>query len=151
MTSLRLVLAGLLLATSPLLASCGGEETTATDAPADSSQAATGDEAFQQCLADQGVELPEAGASPDLSGLDPAALQEAMGACGDLAAPEGFPGGPGGAGAGAPDPTALKAFAKCLKKRDVKVEPDLASIQQLDRTDPKVTKAFDACAGLIGQ
>lgn len=144
MTTPRLLVAALLLACSAPLAGCGGGDEAD---PAGSDASSSSDEqAFRDCLADQGVELPEAGASPDLAELDPAALQEAMAACGDLA-PEGLPGG----AAGTPDPTALKAFQQCLRKRDVRVKADLASIQELDRSDPKVVEALDACAGLIGQ
>lgn len=139
------LLVGLLL--SSVLTGCG--EPQQTDGPSDDTSASS-DAAFRQCLSEQGLELPEAdsSSSPDPSQLDPAVMQRAMEACGDLA-PDGLPGLAGGTGG--PDESAVKAFRQCLAKREVKVEADLTAIQQLDLADPKVRRAFDACSGLIGQ
>lgn len=150
MSTTRIRLASFILVSSALLGGCGADD-DASEQPtnATSSASSATDDAFRECLADQGVDLPEEGTTPDPSQLDPAAMQQAMEACGDLA-PDGLLGGPDGASA-MPDTSALRAFTQCLSRRDVEVEADLAAIQELDLTDRKVSRAFDACAPLIGQ
>lgn len=137
------LLVGLLL--SSVLTGCG--EPQQEESPPDDASASSSDAAFRQCLSEEGLELPAANGSgsPDPSQLDPAVMQRAMEACGDLA-PDGLPGG-----AAAPDESAVKAFRQCLAKREVEVAADLTAIQELDLADPKTRRAFNACSGLIGQ
>jgi hypothetical protein len=133
------------------LAGCGGSADTASSdaapAGAGSGDAATAD-AYRECLAKHGLELPamgEGGAppgAPPADGAEPGAAPQAppdgdafaaaQEACADLA-PEGGMGGPGGGGQGGMgqggmDTEALQAYTECLTENGVElVQPDAAT------------------------
>ncbi len=125
----------------------GGSPSSSASASSPESSAPAGQEAFAECLAEQGIELPAEGETPDLESFDRAQLQSAMEECGDLA-PSDLPSG--APGDSAPDQSALDAFAECMKDRDIVVEPSLEAIRELDPDDRAVQRAVEACAPLIG-
>ncbi|MEI6361124.1 MAG: hypothetical protein WCP95_03235 [Actinomycetes bacterium] len=176
------------------LTACGGSASgdTASSAPAAAnpgswvagSAAANGPAAngaadftaYRDCLAKNGVTLPDQGgagtrpsgmpttlpsgmppggpgadspgAIPLPSGVDQATFDKAQTACASLR-PEFGPGGAGG-----PvqiDTTAVAAFTSCLGDHDVKVADGQDWMGQLDRTDPKVAAALKICAPLLPQ
>jgi hypothetical protein len=128
-------------------ASSATDSSASSESTDGSDEASSEEQAFRDCLKENGVELPEEGSSerPDPSSIDQEALQEAMSACSSLA-PSDLPSG--GAGGGV-DQSAIDAFVGCLADRGITVEADLAAIQELDRSKPKVRKAFEKCQGLI--
>jgi hypothetical protein len=121
----RAVAAASVLAVAPLsLAACGGG-----DAAAGATSQAGADDfaAFQQCLAENGVEM---GAPPDQGGAgggdaaqmpDQEAMAQAQEACADLA-PEGMGQGGPGMGQGGPGGEELTAYVECLADNGVEVE-----------------------------
>lgn len=152
---------------------CGGggddDTATATGDTAASSESSEGDTAYQDCLAEQGVELPdfgggeggppegfdpESGSIPPggggqgglPEGVDQEALQEAMEACADLAPEGGFGGGPGGAGL-----EALEAYRSCLADNGVEVPESTEGSPpaSIDETDPDFAAANEVCAALL--
>jgi hypothetical protein len=134
----------LLVGAALLLTSCGS---SGESDKAEATTAASDQQAFIDCLSDNGVEVPATGSTelPDLNNIDPDAIQKATEACASLA-PSGLPtGGP----AGGPDATALQAFVDCMNDRGVKVEPNLDSITALDEKSKKVRKALEKCQPLI--
>lgn len=172
------------LAVAPLvLASCGGDANAtgpAEGATAQGSGQATGGDfdAFRQCLADNGVEMPampdaggqagQGGAPPSMP--DQAAMDKAMQACADVA-PGGGPGGPGAGFGGGSGGSGMQAYAQCLTDHGVTMPtpgqgspPPSASPQDgagptgqppaggapmgLDTSDPTVAAAVAACADL---
>ena len=126
--------------------------------------------AYRDCLAENGVTLPEMGQTvpggerpsampsalpsggpgafpgglPD--GVDQEAFDAAQDACADLA-PVGGPGGAGGPVA--IDESAVAAFRSCLSDNGVEVAEDQDPMRELDRTDPVVQTALDTCAPLL--
>jgi hypothetical protein len=126
----RAVAAASVLALAPLsLAACGGDDAAAG---ASSQAGAAGAEdlaAFQECLAENGVEM---GAPPDQSGAEggveggeagqvPDRDAQAQEACADLA-PEGMGQGGPGMGQGGPGGEELTAYVECLADNGVEVE-----------------------------
>jgi hypothetical protein len=145
-----------------------------TTAPAATGDAATDEDrqAFSDCLAEQGVELPEGGfpgGAPDADGGtppsmpeggdlalpeggDPGAMQDAMAACGDLL-PAGGPGG------GLPDvdQEALRVYTSCLEDHGVTLPtfgapgdaPPTTGDESTDPSlDPDTAAALEACEPL---
>lgn len=127
--------------------------------------------AYRDCMADNGVTLPDmggpAGGPPSAipsalppdgtgalpgglpEGVDQAAFDAAQTACADLA-PAGGPAGPGGiVGPGDIDDSALAAFRSCLSDNGVELSEDQDPMRGLDRSDPTVQSALDTCAPLL--
>jgi hypothetical protein len=162
------------------LTACGGGSTSATSttAAAVATPAASGEAsdtiagdfaAYRECMADNGVDLPDRGTPPSgmpsgmpsgappsgapgggfPGGLPEGVNQEtydaAQAACASLAPQMG----PGGAGPGALDATALAAFTSCLTDHDVTVPEGDDPLGSLDRSDPTVQAALETCAPLI--
>ncbi len=170
-TRAALSLAGGLAALLTLTA-CGGD--SAADAAAEATAAATAPSgapdftAYRDCLAENGVTLPDMGAPggerpsampsampsggpgafpgglPD--GVDQEAFDAAQAACADLA-PVGGPGGAGGPVA--IDESAVAAFRSCLADNGVEVAESDDPFAGLDRGDPTVTAALDTCSPLL--
>ncbi len=128
------------------LAACGGSNDAESSSSSQGAPAPAGLGAFAECLAEQGVELPAEGETPDFASTDLTQLRAAIEACGDLA-PEGLPSG--ALGGAIPDQSAIDAIAACLEDRDVIVEPSLEAIRTLDPDNRKVQRAMQACAALI--
>ena len=99
------------------LAACGGSDENVAAAPDDAAAAAPGSDmqAFQECLADNGVEMgaPRSqdgssdGSPPSMP--DQEAMQQAQEACADLM-PEGMGGGGPGMGAGGGGTGEMQAY-----------------------------------------
>lgn len=128
-----------------VLAGCGGSDSAAgSDGAAASSGGSSGDmEAYQACLAENGVELPDMGSgTPPQGGQAPAAgempeggapgggvpggdsdaFAKAQDACADLA-PAGGMGG--GMGQGGPNSEEFQAYTDCLTENGVELtQPD---------------------------
>ncbi len=106
--------------------------------------------AYRDCMASNGVTMPDLQQGPPPSGLpqdiDQATFDAAQTACARLA-PHGGPGP--GAGPGDIDATALAAFAGCLSDHGVTLASGADATRQLDRTDPTVKAAMDICAPLL--
>lgn len=106
--------------------------------------------AYRDCMASNGVTVPNMEQGPPPSGLpigvDKATFDAAQAACASLA-PHGGPGP--GAGPGDIDATALAAFASCLSDHGVTLASGADAIRQLDRTDPTVKAAMEICAPLL--
>jgi hypothetical protein len=119
-------------------------------ASAGSSPSASADpRAFAQCMRNNGVDMPDPGPNGTFDGLLKSAgrqpkFQKALEACLSLAP------------IGDIDPKdpkvqeALRQFAQCMRANGVDMpDPDPASgripMEGLNRSDPKVLKAFDAC------
>ncbi len=167
------------------LTACGGGSTSAAPV-ATATAAATGAASaqgqgdfaeYRQCMADNGVELPDRGTPPSgmpsglpsgmpsglpsgappsgapgggfpgglPEGVDQETYDAAQAACADLAPQLG----PGGAGPGAMDATALAAFTTCLADHDVTVAEGDDPLASLDRSDPTVQAALETCAPLM--
>jgi hypothetical protein len=154
------------------LTACGGD--SAADAAAEAATAAAAPSgapditAYRDCLAENGVTLPEMGAPggerpsdlpsdmpsggpgafpgglPD--GVDQEAFDAAQAACADLA-PVGGPGGAGGPVA--IDESAVAAFRSCLADNGVEVADSQDAFAGLDRGDPTVMAALDTCSPLL--
>lgn len=125
--------AAVVLALAPLgLAACGGDDDASAAADSNGAASSSDMEAFQQCLAENGVEM---GAPPSQDGSggsgasgggtqgsmpDREAMQKAQEACADLM-PEGMgQGGPGmGPGGGSEE---LQAYTECLSENGVEVQ-----------------------------
>lgn len=164
----------LLLVLGLALAGCGssGEEATTQDtggvtttAPAATGDSATDEDrqAFADCLAEQGVELPEGGfpGAPDADGGtppslpeggDPGAMQDAMAACGDLL-PAGGPSGD----LPEVDQEALRVYTSCLEDHGVTLPtfgapgdgpPTTGDDSTAPTLDPDTVAAQEACAPL---
>lgn len=178
------------LALAPLLAACGSDDGTAVASDATSAASPSPDAAgdgfdapgdLAACLAEHGVELPAGGgpsgspafgggappdgapggAPPSLpEGVDAAAMQAAMEACGDLA-----PGGvPFGGDVSEEDQEALRVYRSCLADNGVEMgaapggatPPPTAedptdppgSFPTPDLDDPEVAAAFETCEPL---
>ena len=148
--------------------------TAATAATGVASAEGQGDfAAYRECMAANGVVLPDRGTPP--SGMpDGAPSGMPSGAPPSGAPGGGFPGGlpagvdqetydaaqaacasqasqmgPGGAGPGAMDATALAAFTTCLADHDVTVPEGDDPLRSLDRSDPVVQSALETCAPLM--
>ncbi len=161
------------LAFAPL-AACGGDDTdaSAADASSDATGAGSGDmQAFQDCLAENGVEMggpPADGADGEQPAApDQEAMAQAQEACGDLM-PEGGPGGAGGPGGMGGEE--MQAWTDCLADNGVEMtQPDRGELPSdgetpdpgdmpdageggtpfgLDTSDPEVAAAVEACADL---
>jgi hypothetical protein len=129
--------------------------------------------AYSDCMAQNGVTLPDMGGAPPSGmptarpsampsgapagggfpgglpdGVDQATFDAAQAACADLA-PQGGPGGAGAGNPGAVDATALAAFTSCLGDHDVPVADGQDVLRDLDRTDATVKAAWEACAPLL--
>ncbi len=110
--------------------------------------------AYRDCMATNGVTVPDMAQGPPPSGLpegiDQTTFDAAQAACASLA-PQGGPGSGAGSGTGPGDidATALAAFASCLSDHDVTLASGADAIRQLDRTDPTVKAAMDACSALL--
>lgn len=151
---------------------------TATDG-ADTTPGVTDDtseadqQAFSDCLAEQGLQLPDdgfagggpGGQPPDGSGtppsmpddFDPAAMEEAMAICGDLR-PEG---GPAGGALSEVDQEAMRVYRSCLDDNGVTLPTfgapgDTTSPTtgedappSIDVDDPDVAAALDTCEPLL--
>jgi hypothetical protein len=169
------------------LSACGGSAgstapSTATSAATSSAATSaaengpTGFAAYRDCMATNGVTLPDmgrgappsgmptampSGAPPTTApgggfpgsfpgglpeGVDQATFDAAQTACASLA-PQRGPGN--GADPGNIDATALAAFASCLSDHDVTLAGGADELRQLDRTDPTVKTAMDVCAPLL--
>ena len=106
--------------------------------------------AYRDCMASNGVTMPDLQQGPPPSslpqGIDQATFDAAQTACASLA-PHGGPGP--GAGPGDIDATALAAFAGCLSDHGVTLASGADATRQLDRTDPTVKAAMDICAPLL--
>jgi hypothetical protein len=157
------------------LTACGGTSTASsttrsTTAPGSAAAGAPGDfAAYRDCMAQNGVTLPDMGTPPSgmptsmpsgtppqggaggfpgglPEGVDQETYDDAQAACASLAPQMG----PGGAGPGAVDATALAAFTSCLTDHDVTVpEGGDDPLRGLDRSDPTVQAAFETCAPLM--
>ncbi|MBO3748149.1 hypothetical protein J5X84_18910 [Streptosporangiaceae bacterium NEAU-GS5] len=159
----RTGLAAALLLTTGLLTACGqsSANTGVASVKGASSPAASASpkpsadsRAFAQCMRDNGVDMPDPG--PDggfgdaLKNMDVSQpkLQKALKACRSLA--------PGG-DIDLSDPKvmeALRQFAQCMRANGVDMpDPDPAAgriaMDGINRSDPKVLKAFDACRGKL--
>lgn len=160
------------VATTLLLAACGGQAASApvqgaspAASAAVSSPAAPGAgtppdfEPFRACMAERGVELPEMGqgsgtapgsgqgAGPGRGitppeGVDQATFDAAMAAC------EGQLPQRGGLGLGAGS-TAAAAYRSCLVDHGVEVGDQPGDLQALDRDDPAVQEAMAVCEPLL--
>lgn len=124
----RAVAAASVLAVAPMsLAGCGGDDAAAGASAQGSAAGADDLAAFQECLADNGVEM---GAPPDQGGTeggdagqmpDQEAMAQAQEACAELA-PEGLGQGGPGMGQGGPGGEELTAYVECLADNGVEVE-----------------------------
>ncbi|MEZ5267409.1 MAG: hypothetical protein R2714_14590 [Microthrixaceae bacterium] len=176
--------AGAVLLLAPL-AACGGDSAASEvsgDPGAQSGDRGSGvagsdpAAAFQECLAENGIELGAPGGAP-ADGATPTerpdqdAMAEAQAACGDLM-PQGGPGAGGARGAGGLGSEELAAWTACLSDNGVEVTrpagPDSAGGPPgagelpaertapedgttpfgLDTSDPEVAAAVAACADL---
>ncbi|GAA0965461.1 hypothetical protein GCM10009555_005020 [Acrocarpospora macrocephala] len=138
-----------------LLAGCGQSPANtgvaslkdgATPGASASASASADPRAFAQCMRDNGVDMPDPGPDGTFGELPKTTgnVEKALQACRSLAP------------AGDIDPTdpevqeALRQFAGCMRANGVDMpDPDPASgriaMEGLNRSDPKVLKAFDAC------
>jgi hypothetical protein len=157
------------------LTACGGD--SAADATAEASTVAAAPSgapditAYRDCMAENGVTLPDMGAPPTAmpsaaptampsdgpgafpgglpDGVDQETFDAAQAACADLA-PAFGPGGAGGpGGSGTVDATAMAAFESCLSDNGVTVAEGQDPLRDLDRSDPDVKAAMDTCAPLL--
>ncbi|QEC47437.1 hypothetical protein FSW04_07470 [Baekduia soli] len=171
----RLVPLSVLAVAAVALTACGGSSSSSSS-QADASTTTGGNASrakFRQCLADQGVTLPDrtppSSATPPPTGAPPST---------------GTPPGPGGGGFGAQDPKTRKAFQacakyrprgrgrlagpgngqgpnaqvftaylSCIKSKGLKIDASqgFRALGSLDRSDPKVTKALNACQSKLPQ
>lgn len=173
------VAAASVLALAPLgLTACGGGDDAASGASASGGAQVSNEDmqAFQECLAEHGVEM---GAPPSGDGSDQGTppempdqdtMAEAQEACGDLA-PEGMGSGGPGMGSGGPGGEEMLAYTDCLAENGVEVAgpgtggeppsgeppsddadgaapPSGGSMFGLDESDPEVAAALEACADL---
>ncbi len=118
--------------------------------------------AYRDCMAENGVTLPDVtsrpsggpadgsgppsgipGGLPD--GVDQEAFDTAQAACADVAPQGGF----GGGGAARIDDSAMAAFRSCLADNGVEVTDDQFGMRDLDRQDPDVQAALDTCSPLL--
>ncbi|GAA1006450.1 hypothetical protein Aple_031410 [Acrocarpospora pleiomorpha] len=123
---------------------------SATPSASSSPSASADPRAFAQCMRNNGVDMPDPGPNGAFDGLlksDAARqpkFQQALEACRSLAP------------VGDIDPKdpevqeAMRQFAQCMRANGVDMpDPDPASgriaAEGLNRSDPKVLKAFDAC------
>lgn len=168
------------------LTACGGNSTTADSSaaapaatPAASGAAAGPPDftAYRDCMAQNGVTLPDMGQPPAGGAMPTGAPPSGMPAG---APPSGAAGGPGGfalpdgvdqatfdkaqtacaslrptmGGGRAParlDETAVAAFKSCMTDHEVTIPSGDNWMTQLDRTDAKVKAAMDTCAPLLPQ
>jgi hypothetical protein len=153
------------------LTACGGDSTADATVQASTAEgapsAAPDITAYRDCMAENGVTLPDMGAPPTAmpsampsggpgafsgglpDGVDQEAFDAAQAACADLA-PAFGPGGAGGpGGSGTIDATALAAFRSCLSDNGVTVAEGQDPMRDLDRSDPDVKAAMDTCAPLL--
>jgi hypothetical protein len=168
-----------LLGTTAVLAACGGSSgassSAGTGTTAGGAQSATMAK-FQQCLKDQGVQMPQRRAGGGNGGGPPAGadgrppagtngtppagggfrgdpkVQKAMQACAKYRPQGAFRGGNGGGG----PQQSIKAFTPyltCLKDAglDVKVTDGFNALRNLKRDDPKVQSALKSCQSKIPQ
>lgn len=168
------VTAAAVLAFAPL-AACGGGDSEASEAAAASSEAAAGSgdmQAFQECLAENGIEMggpPAQGSDGEQPATpDQDAMAQAQEACGDLM-PEGGPGG-GAGGPGGMGGEEMQAWTDCLADNGVEMtQPNVGEMPSdgempdpddlpaagdggtpfgLDTSDPEVAAAVEACGDL---
>ena len=157
------------------LTACGGD--SAADAAAEATTAAAAPSgapditAYRDCMAENGVTLPDMGAPPAAmptaapsampsggpgafpgglpDGVDQETFDTAQAACADLA-PAFGPGRAGGpVGSGTVDATAMAAFQSCLSDNGVTVAEGQDPIRDLDLSDPDVKAAMDTCSPLL--
>lgn len=123
--------------------------------------------AYRDCMAENGITLPDMGALPTAmpsampsggpgtfpgqlpDGVEQETFDAAQAACAELA-PTLDPrtaGGPGGSRA--VDASALTAFRSCLSDNGVELTADQDPMRDLDRSDPQVKAALDTCAPLF--
>jgi hypothetical protein len=148
------------VATAVLLATgCGGEAPAAGAAPAQSAGVGGQDTAYAECLQKNGVSAPSARPSGDPSarprptdgssggpgagrgGMSPD-RQKAMQACASLRPTNGS-----GSKGGGFNNSAMQAFRTCMKDNGAEL-PQGAGAQGLDKSDPKIAKALEACGSL---
>ncbi|MCW3024081.1 MAG: hypothetical protein JWR30_3403 [Conexibacter sp.] len=169
-----------LLGTTAALAACGGSSSASsaggTGTTAAGAQGATMAK-FQQCLKDQGVQLPQRppgggnGGGPPVgadgqprtgtNGTPPAGggfrgdpkAQKAMQACAKYRPQGAFRGGNGAGGGPQQSIAAFTPYLTCLKSAglDVKVTDGFNALRNLKRDDPKVQAALKACQSKIPQ
>jgi hypothetical protein len=157
---------GALLTAVVGLTACGGSSSSSTTA---SSAAAGGDKAsavtFRQCLTDHGVSPrsgapgggpPPSSATPPSGGpRDDPAFRKALQACAKYR-PQGqgrFGQGYGqGQGQGA-NPQVFAAYLSCLEAKGLKIDTSqgFRALGALDRSDPKVASALNACQSKLPQ
>jgi hypothetical protein len=146
----------------------GGDTAVAASDTSAASDASDGDTAYRDCLAEQGVELPDFGTDgggppegfdpgsgsipPDggpgalPEGFDQEAFQKAMEACADLAPEGGLGAGPGGGGL-----EAFEAYRSCLADNGVEVPETTEGSPpaSIDETDPDFAAANEVCQALL--
>jgi hypothetical protein len=141
-----------LLAAALLVVGCGGSgDSASADSETNSSASTTRDPetqaAFTECLAENGVEVPEGeslspGERPE--GVDEDAFRQAVQACRDELPAGGRGGGGGGDGDGG-----LQALFDCLRDEGVDVpedtEPGGGGLSGLDPTSPELQEALEKC------
>lgn len=148
------------------MAGCGSDTKGAATATTTTPSGADGFATYRQCLADNGVTLPDRrqGGSPSADGQDPSGP---TGRDPQGPPPDGRQGGGGFGGLDPSDPNVAKALAACQDKRPIggpggsagrggplsQATKDclagkgitVTEGQQLDRTDPAVRAALQAC------
>jgi hypothetical protein len=153
------------------LTGCGGDssaEATVESTAAAAPSGAPDITAYRDCMAENGVTLPDMGAPPTAmpsaessamppggpgafagglpDGVDQATFDAAQAACADLAPVAG----PGGAGGPVQiDESAVAAFRSCLADNGVEVADGQDPMRDLDRGDPTVKAALDTCSPLL--
>lgn len=153
------------------LTACGGGSTSS--APVATAEGQGDFAAYRECMADNGVVLPDRGTPPSgmldgspsgmptgtppsgtpagglpgglPEGVDQDTYDAAQAACASLA-PQMRPGVAGPVGA---DATALAAFTSCLADHDVTVPAGDDPLRSLDSSDPTVKAALETCAPLL--
>ena len=158
-----------LLGATIALAACGGSSSASSSAgtgtTAGGTQSATMAK-FQQCLKDQGVQLPQRpgggnGPPAGANGQPPAGgggfrgdpkVQKAMQACAKYR-PQGAFRGRNGGGGPQQNIQAFTPYLTCLKAAglDVKVSDGFNALRNLKRDDPKVQAALKSCQSKIPQ
>ncbi|ETK30846.1 hypothetical protein [Microbispora sp. ATCC PTA-5024] len=165
MRPLRFLSAAACAALAVSVAGCGGggDDTAGAPAaaPSGASGAAASRAAFAECLRKNGVTLPSGRPTARPSGRPSAwpsgrpsggfrtmspEMEKAFQACRSLMPQGGF--GGGGFGRNGGDPAAMQAFRGCMKDNGVTLG-DQNGLRGLDRSDPKVAKAFEKCRVLL--
>ncbi len=142
------IAAGVITAFALVAAGCGGSSSpsasgTTTETAAPSSNGSN--TSFAECLRQNGIEGFDPGSTPQggpPQNVDPAALQKAMQACGNLA-PQG--GGFGGQGANGRSREQFAELQSCLKEHGI--ENFTPGSTQSDADRQKLQEAMQACGG----